>query len=159
MAVTKIRKTSSLIFLVAILITLAVIALFLFGGQVSPEQKIVPDMSQPVFTDMMLYWAYILLGITVVSLLLFALFGFFNSLKTNPKTAIRGLMLFVGLVALLGITYAAGSGELLNIPGYDGKDNNPATLKMTDMWIYSMYVMLALSIVAMIISPLLSRRK
>ncbi len=159
MAVTKIRKTSSLIFLVAIIITLAVIALFLFGGQVAPEQKIVPDMSQPVFTDMMLYWAYILLGITVVSLLLFALFGFFNSLKTNPKTAIRGLMLFVGLVALLGITYAVGSEELLNIPGYDGKDNNPATLKMTDMWIYSMYVMLALSIAAMIISPLLSRRK
>ena len=159
MAVTKIRRTSSLVFLVAVLITLAIIALFLFGGQVAPEQKLVPDMSQPVFTDIMLYWAYILLAVTVVALILFAIFGFFKNLKTSPKSALGGLLVLVAIVAILGISYALGSGELLNIPGYDGSDNNPATLKMTDMWIYSMYLMLSLSIGAMIISPLLSKRK
>lgn len=159
MAVTKIRKTSSLVFLVTILVTLAVIALFLFGGQVAPEQKLVADMSQPAFTDIMLYWAYILLAVTVVVLILFAVFGFFNSLKTHPKSALGGLLVLVAMVVILGVSYALGSGELLNIPGYDGPDNNPATLKMTDMWIFSMYIMLVLSIAAMIISPLLGKRK
>lgn len=159
MAVTKIRKTSSLVFLVSIIITLVVIALFLFGGQVAPEQKLVADMSQPVFTDMMLYWAYVLLAITIVAWVLFALFSFFKSFKTNPKGAMGGLVVLIALVALLGITYAIGSGQLLNIPGYEGPDNNPATLKMTDMWIYSMYVMLGLSILAILISPLLGKRK
>lgn len=159
MAVTKIRKTSSTVFLVAILITLAVIALFLFGGQVAPEQKLVADMSQPAFTDIMLYWAYILLALTVVALILFAIFGFFKSLKTSPKSAMGGLLVMVALIAVLGISYALGSGELLNIPGYDGPDNNPSTLRMTDMWIYAMYFMLVVSILAMLISPLLGKRK
>ena len=159
MAVTKIRKTSSLVFLVAILVTLAVISLFLFGGQVAPEQKLVADMSQPVFTDIMLYWAYILLAVTVVVLLLFAVLGFFHGLKTNPKGTLGGLLMLVAMVAILGISYVLGSGELLNIPGYDGSDNNPATLKMTDMWIYTMYIMLGLSIISILVSPLLGKRK
>lgn len=159
MAVTKIRRTSSTVFLISIFITLAVIGLFLFGGQVAPEQKIVADMSQPVFTDMMLYWAYILLVITIVALILFAIFGFFHSLKTSPKSALGGLLVLVAIVAVLGVSYTLGSGELLNIPGYDGQDNNPGTLKMTDMWIFSMYFMLIISVVAILISPLLGRKK
>lgn len=159
MAVIKIRKTSSLVFFVSIIVTLAVIALFLFGGQVAPEDKIVADMSQPQFTDIMLYWAYTLLAVTVVTLILFAIFGFFKSLQTTPKTALSGLLMFVIMIAILGISYALGSGELLNIPGYDGADNNPATLKMTDMWIFSMYIILGLSILAILVSPLLGKRK
>jgi uncharacterized BrkB/YihY/UPF0761 family membrane protein len=159
MAVTKIRKTSSLAFLATIIVTLVVLGLFLFGGQVAPEQKIVADMSQPAFTDIMLYWAYFLLAVTVVVLILFAIFGFFRSLKTNPKSALGRLLVLVAVVVVLGGSYALGSGELLNIPGYDGPDNNPATLRMTDMWIFSMYIMLGLSIVAIIVSPLLGKRK
>ena len=159
MAVTKIRKTSSLAFLVTIIVTLVVLGLFLFGGQVAPEQKLVPDMSQPVFTDMLLYWAYALLAITIVALIIFAIFGFIHSLKVNPKGAIRGLLVLLAMVVVLGVSYFIGSGELLNIPGYDGGDNNPGTLKVVDMWLFTMYFMLAISIGAVLISPILSRKK
>lgn len=159
MAVTKIRKTSSTIFLVSIIISIIVIALFIFGGQVAPEQKLVADQSQPVFTDLMLYWAYILLAVTIVALVVLAAFSFISSLKSSPKSAMGGLIAAIALIVILGLTYAIGSGELLNIPGYEGTDNNPGTLKMTDMWIYSMYVMLGLSIVAILVTPLLSKRK
>lgn len=159
MAVTKIRKTSSTIFLVSIIISIIVIALFIFGGQVAPEQKLVADQSQPVFTDLMLYWAYILLAVTIVALVVLAAFSFISSLKSSPKSAMGGLIAAIALIVILGLTYAIGSGELLNIPGYEGTDNNPSTLKMTDMWIYSMYVMLGLSIVAILVTPLLSKRK
>lgn len=159
MAVTKIRKISSWVFLSAIIVTLAVIGLFLFGGQASQDKQVVADLSQPAFTDLLLYWSYALLFITIAVLIVFAIVGFVNNLKINPKGALRSLLVLVAMVALLGITYSIGSGELLNIPGYEGSDNNPTTLKVTDMWIYSMYFMLAISIVAIFITPILSKRK
>lgn len=159
MAVTKIRKISSWTFLASILVSLVVIALFLLGGQVASDQKIVEDLSQPIFTDAMLYWAYAILAVTIVVLVLFAILGFFQNLKINRKGALGSLLVLVALAALLGITYSIGSGELLHIPGYEGSDNNPVTLKMTDMWIYSMYTMLVLSIIAIVVTPLLAKRK
>jgi uncharacterized BrkB/YihY/UPF0761 family membrane protein len=159
MAVTKIRKTSSLAFLSTIIVTLVVLGLFLFGGQVAPEQKLVPDMSQPIFTDMLLYWCYALLVIAIVTLIIFAIFGFLHSLKVNPKGAMRGLLVLVAMVLVLGISYFMGSGELLNIPGYDGGDNNPGTLKVVDMWLLTMYFMLVITAAAVLISPLLSKKK
>ncbi len=159
MAVTQIRKISSWTFLGSIIISLIVIALFLLGGQTASDQKIVADLPQPAYTDLMLYWAYALLGVTIVVLVLFAILGFFQNLKNNRKGALGSLLVLIGLAALLGVTYSIGSGELLHIPGYEGGDNNPHTLKMTDMWIYSMYFMLAVSIVAIVVTPLLAKRK
>jgi hypothetical protein len=47
----------------------------------------------------------------------------------------------------------------LNIPGYDGGDNNPGTLKVVDMWLLTMYFMLVITAAAVLISPLLSKKK
>ncbi|SFK91580.1 hypothetical protein SAMN05216357_10891 [Porphyromonadaceae bacterium KH3CP3RA] len=159
MAVTKIHRTSRTVLLIGIVISLAVLGLFYLGGQVPAHEKVVVDMSQPKFTDIVLYWAYVLLVITVIVLLLFAIAAFFKQLKESPKKAMGGLLTLVGLAALLVITYVIGDGTLLNIPGYDGNDNRPPTLKMTDMWLYSAYFMLAVTILAMIILPLFKKRK
>ena len=115
MAVTKIHRTSRGALLAAIAVTLVVLALFFFGGQVPEGQKLVADMSQPKFIDILLYWAYALLAITIVVLLLFAIVGFFRSLKESPKKALSGLFVLIALVALLVITYVMGDGTLLNI--------------------------------------------
>lgn len=159
MAVTKIHRTSRITLYIAIAISLVVMGLFYLGGQVPEAQKIVAGQSQPTFTDIVLYWCYVILAITIVVLILFAIVGFFTSLKDNPKKALGGLVALVGIAVLLIITYVIGDGTLLNIPGYSGNDNNPTTLRMTDMWIYSVYVMLALTILAIILSPIFKRRK
>ena len=159
MAVTKIHRTSRMTLYATVVVTLIVFALFLFGGQVPLEQRIVPDMSQPAFTDVLLYWMYILLAITIVILLLFAIVGFLNSFRTNPKKAVSSLLVLVGLAAMFIIFYMLGSGAPLDIVGYEGKDNVPKTLKITDMWIFSIYAMLGLTILAILISPVLKRRK
>ncbi len=159
MAVTKIHRTSRITLYITIAISLVVMGLFYLGGQVPEAQKIVAGQSQPTFTDIVLYWCYVILAITIVVLILFAIVGFFTSLKDNPKKALGGLVALVGIAVLLIITYVIGDGTLLNIPGYSGTDNNPGTLRMTDMWIYSVYVMLALTILAIILSPIFKRRK
>lgn len=159
MAVTKIHKTSRMTLLVAGIVSLLVMALFYLGGQVPEEQKIVAGMPQPKFTDIVLYWSYILLAITIVVLIGFAIVGFLKNLKESPKKALGGLFMLLGLVGLLLITYLIGNGSLLNIPGYEGPDNNPGTLKMTDMWLYSCYFMLGITFIAILFMPLFSKKK
>ena len=138
---------------------LIVLALFYFGGQVADHEKIAAEMSQPRFTDLILFWCYILLVVTVVVLIAFAIIDFARGLKDNPKKAMSGFLAIIALGALLVITYILGDGTLLNIPGYDGTDNVPAMLKLTDMWLYSCYFMMVVTILALIFTPLMTKRK
>lgn len=158
MAVTKIHRTSKTALIIGVLISIAVMALFYLGGQVPAYEKIAADMSQPKFTDLVLYWAYILFAITIVVLFLFAVFSFFKKLKESPKKAMGGLLALVGIGALLLVTYSIGDGTLLDIPGYDGPDNKPATLKLTDMWLYSGYILLVITFLAILVLPLFKKK-
>jgi hypothetical protein len=159
MAVTKIHRISRLILYIGVLITLVVLGLFYLGGQVPAQEKLVADMSQPKFTDLLLCWAYALLGITAVIWVLFVIISSLKQLKENPKKALSGFLALLGLAALLVGAYVVGDGTLLNIPGYEGNDNRPPMLKMTDMWLYSAYIMFAVTLLAMIILPLVGGRK
>ena len=117
------------------------------------------SMAQPVFTDLLLYWMYALLAITVVVLIGFSIVEFGRGLKENPKKALRGFYAILGLAALLVITYVIGDGTLLSIPGYEGTDNVPTVLKITDMWLYSIYFMLTITVLAIFVMPLVTRKK
>ena len=158
MAVTKIHKTSKTALIIGVLISIAVMVLFYLGGQVPAHEKIAADMSQPKFTDLVLYWSYVLFVITIVVLLLFAIVTFFKQLKESPKKALGGLFALVGIGALLLVTYFVGDGTLLNIPGYDGPDNKAATLKLTDMWLYSSYILLVITFLAILVLPLFKKK-
>lgn len=159
MAVTKIHKTSRMVLIIGVIISIVVMGLFYFGGQAAPQDLVAGDLSQPKFTDLVLYWAYILLAVTVVVLIGFAVADFFRGLKENPKKALSGFLVLLALLALLVVTYVIGDGTLLNIPGYTGSDNVPPLLKMTDMWLYSCYFMFVITMLAMILLPLFSRKK
>lgn len=159
MAVTKISRTARFTLYIGVLITLIVLGLFYLGGQVPAHEQLVADMDQPRFTDLLLYWAYALLAITVVVWVIFIIASSLKQLKESPKKTLGGFLALLGLAALLVITYVIGDGTLLNIPGYEGTDNRPPMLKMTDMWLYSMYVMFVVTILAMIILPLVGGRK
>jgi amino acid transporter len=159
MAITKIHRASKMTLTISIIISIVVLALFYLGGQAPGEELISADLSQPKFTDIMLYWCYVLLLVTVIVLILFAVFSFFKQLKENPKKALGGFIALIGLVAMLVIFYTIGSGKPLNIPGYSGSDNVPPMLKMTDMWLYSSYLMLVLTVASILVSPLLKRKK
>lgn len=159
MAVTKIHRTSRFTLYIGVLITLVVLGLFYLGGEVPMYEHLVADMSQPRFTDLLLYWCYLLLAITVVVWALFMIASSLKQLRENSQKALGGFLALLGLVALLVITYLIGDETLLNIPGYEGNDNRPAMLKITDMWLYSSYVMFSVTILAMIILPLIVGRK
>ncbi|HCC17302.1 MAG: hypothetical protein A2W86_03515 [Bacteroidetes bacterium GWD2_45_23] len=158
MAVTKIHRTSRITLLIGVIISILVMALFYLGGQASASEKLIADMSQPKFTDIVLYWGYALLAITIVTLLAFAIVDFLKKLKESPKKALSGFLVLLAMAAMLIITFVIGDGSLLNIPGYDGADNNSSTLKLTDMWLFSSYIMLIITFLAIVILPLFKRK-
>jgi len=140
----KIQKVSGSVLYVILAITIIVAGLFFFGGE--DPNPLVPDMSQPVYTDSLIYLMYVLLGITIVITLAAAVYQFVMNFIDSPKAAIKSLASIMVLVGLLIVTWAAGSEQALVMPGYDGAENVPFWLKLTDMFLYTIYIMMAVLI-------------
>lgn len=146
MAVTKIRKTSSSVLLVIAILAVLVLIAFFAGGYVDPT-AINPE---PKFTDLLIYFCYGIFILAVLVLLAFGVMGFVNSLRANPRAAFAGLGAIVGLAVLLGVSYAIGSAERLPLGNDTQVYNTDFYLKFSDMWVYSIYVMLGLTILALL---------
>ena len=159
MAVTKISRISRWTLYAMSVVTVVLIGLFFLAGNVQPEQQYAElvGLTEPVFTDALLYWVYVLLGVTLLAVFVFSIFGFINNLRHNRKKAINSLITLVVFAVLLVIAYTIGDGTPLNILGYEGPDNVKGMLKLTDMWLYSIYILMALTILAILFSPLIKR--
>ena len=159
MAVTKISRISRWTLYALSAVTIVLIALFFLGGNVLPENQFAElvGRDEPNFTNGLLYWIYLLLGVTVFSVFAFSVFGFINNLRHNRKKAMNSLVMLAIFAILLVVAYSIGDGTPLNILGYEGPDNVTARLKMTDMWIYSVYILMGLVILSMLFSPLIKR--
>ena len=132
MAVTKIRKMSSWTLLVVSLISIVVLGMFFGGG-------------------LLLNWTTGLFFVTIVCMVLFAIWQFVNLLKVNPKSAVAALGVVVAFVAMLFITYSIGDGTPLQGLNADSqKYNTEGWLKITDMWINSSIVLMVLIIIAVV---------
>jgi hypothetical protein len=140
MAVTKIRKISSWVFIVTILISVVVFGIYYGGGTIDPTA----ETPEPVYTDVLLYWLYTMFAVVVGFTVFFAVLQIAKLLKEDPKAGALSLVAIVLLVAMLFITRALGSDVALVLPGYEGTENVPFWLKTTDMFLYSIYTMVVL---------------
>ncbi|RHO73992.1 hypothetical protein DW083_04100 [Parabacteroides sp. AF48-14] len=147
MAVTKIRKMSSWTLLIVSLISLVVLGMFFGGGVVNPGE----EMIEYVHTGLLLNWTSALFFITIISMVLFAIWQFITLLKVNPKSAVTSLVVVVAFAAMMFITYSIGDATPLNGLNADSQEFNTAGwLKITDMWIMSTVVLLVLIIACVI---------
>ena len=159
MAVTKISRISRWTLYAMSAITIILIALFFLAGNVQPEDQYeeLVGLIEPNFTDALLYWVYTLLGITILAVFVFSIFGFINNFRYNRRRAINSFITLAVFAVLLIFTYSIGDGKPLNILGYEGPDNVKGMLKLTDMWLYTIYILMSLTILAMLFSPLIKR--
>ena len=155
----RIQKVSGAVLAALILISIAIFCLFYFGGDTPEAERLVADTSmwEPAHTDALLYWLYALGAIAVLVTLITVCYQFVSTLKHSPKDAMMSLLGIVLLVVLLGVTYTIGDGTPLNIVGYEGTENTETWLKITDMFCYSIYFMIALLCVLMVFFALLKR--
>lgn len=144
MAVTGIRKTSSTTLLVLIAISAIVFGVFLFGGNTLDAK----DNKVYNYTDLLLYWTYALGIVSLLTVLVFVLKDFVAKLASSPKEAVQSIIGPLALVALLVVTYAIGDTTPLKLNEEAQKFNSEGWLKVSDMWIYSTYVLLIGTIAA-----------
>ena len=132
---------------------LVVLGIFYFGGDAQGDAVLPgvdPEMWQPAQTERLLYLMYGLFALAVVAMAAAFILQFGSALKDNPVKALKSLVGVILLVVVMIIAWSMGSGETLTIQGYEGTDNVPFWLKLTDMFLYSIYFLLLVTVVAII---------
>ncbi|WP_307759708.1 hypothetical protein [uncultured Mediterranea sp.] len=148
----KIQNVSGTALLVMLLLSVVVVAMFFLGGETPMEQRLVADtsLSEPAQTDLLIYWMYILFGVTVAVTLVAALYQLVTGFIDSPKTTLKSLLGVVLLVVIMIVSWAIGSGEPLVMPGYEGTENVPFWLKLTDMFLYTIYILMGITVLLIV---------
>lgn len=147
MAVTKIRKISSSVLLILMVVSIAVCLAFFFLGDVTLDPA---GNKVYAYTDYMLYWTYALVIITLIVTAFFAITSLVQGFRINPKKALRSLLFFVFFIAIMVISYAIGDSTSMAVNEDSAAYNTPFWLKTIDMCLYTSYALIALIVVAMI---------
>ena len=86
------KKILNLVTIVMFVITVVLLGLFMFGGEV-PNQP----YTTPVYTSTLLNWAYILCGIAIIAAIIFPVIRLF----TRPKQAMKSFIGLAGVVVVI----------------------------------------------------------
>ena len=132
-------KIASITMYVLLLISMIYTMLVMLG-------PVEADATTPSYLNSMLNWSYIMIFGSVAITLVFEIYN----IVMNPANAKRTLLSSLGIIALLVIAWALSDGTPLQIVGYEGTDNVPTMLKISDGGIYSFYFMLGLFFLAII---------
>jgi len=142
---TKLSKILNY-FLIALFVASAAFALvFYFGGEV--EGAAYPT---PIYTDPFINWAiFLLFAATAVTIVFEAV-----SLILRPQNALRTLMSIGILAVIVIISYNLADATPLVLPGYEGADNVPSMLVMSDMLLFSTYILVGVLLVSIIVTEI-----
>ena len=129
------QRIASIVLWGLLALSIILVGLFFFGNYV-PGTAGTP-MEEPMITNKILLWAFILLIIATVVALAFPLMY----LAANPKNAIRPLIILVIVAALVFVAFLLASDEVLHMPAYNGGDNIPAVLKKAGTGLILTYIL------------------
>ena len=129
-------------------ISLVLVAIFFFGGFVKGTEG--TSIAEPVITEAILRWAYVLFGIAAVFSLIFPLIFIASNLKSAKNL---GIVIVIAAV-LIFISNRLASDELLNLIQYSGPDNVPGTLKTAGTFLIFTYILGIVAILSILYSAI-----
>ena len=141
-------KVSYYVFYVCIALILVVLALF-FG--VGYNQTNAAGLVEPANTPALIFLMYGLFAVTIIATLIGALIQFGTALRDNPKAAIKSFLGVILLVVLLVITYNVGASDAV-VLGDGTSFSDVAMLKVTDMFLYSTYILFAVATIGVLLN-------
>ena len=130
--------------------TFVVLGLFYGVGFGNTEVINGNDMTSPEYTDLLIYWMYILMAAAVVLVLVFGIIAYFKKFKDSPKEAIKSLLGVILLVVVFAVAYAMSSDAPIMINGQ--VESNANILVMTDLFIYVQYALFTVCTLATLVS-------
>ena len=113
----------------------------------------------PTFTDAFLIWVYILFGIGLAVIIYSACVSFIFNWKYDRRKAYTLLGVLFGLVGLFVVCWFLGSGEKVEIAGYDGEDNVGFWPQLADMVIYACYFLVTATLCTVVWGLVYTYRK
>ena len=149
MKATLINKLSTYVFAALMVLTAVVLGLFFFVGYDNYTTLNGSSVADPEYTDLLMYWMYALVVFGVAIVLLFVVGRFFAALKSNPRSAIKGVVGILLIVALFYAAYALASDEPIRTAA--GVIDVKADLILSDIVIYVQYVLITVSVISTII--------
>ena len=129
-------------------VSLVFVGVFFFGGFVDGTEG--TSTAEPIITNVILRWSYILLIITVAILIVFQLVLMISNLQALKR---MGIVLGIAAV-LIFISYQLADDTLLNLIMYTGPDNVPGTLQIVGTTLIFTYILGVLAIVSILYSAI-----
>jgi uncharacterized membrane protein YgaE (UPF0421/DUF939 family) len=120
---------------------------------VIPDKVIFNFMEKLVYykMDIAIVWGYVLL---IISILIALVFPVIYAIA-HPVNMIRILLVLIGILALVGVSYLLSSDKPLEIIGYSGTDNSdPTVLKLIDTGLIINYFVLGFAFLAILYSEI-----
>ena len=145
---SKLTRIISIILWILLGVSIVLVGLFYFGSSVPGTEG--TNMYEPKITETLLNWAYIMVIATIVIALGFSIVN----LVTHPKSLKRGAFVLLGVGILVVVSYYLASDQVLSMPGYDGIENVPKTLKYAGTGLYLTYILACIALLTIVYSEI-----
>lgn len=129
-------------------VIVAVLGMFYFSGFSETVVMNGTTFNSPAYTDLLLNLVYAVLGLCVAVTVITAIAQFASSMLASPTKAIKSLIGIILLVILLGVAYSMGSDAAVSTG--DGLYTDAFWLKISDMLLFSIYFLLAATVLAIL---------
>lgn len=146
-----VEKIPTIIAITLVSVSVILVLLIYVGGSGESIYNSAGElMSVPRFTDVLIYWTYFLVALTIIITLVMVGRTNIKSYIINPKSAIKSLIPIILFILVFVLSWIFGSSEEVKIIGYDGNQNVGDWARFCDMMIYPVYVMLIALILTII---------
>ena len=143
---SKLTRIINIILWILLGVSIVLVVLFYFGGTVAGTEG--TNMYEPKITEAFLDWAYIMVISTIVIALGFSIVN----LVTHPKALKQSVFIILGIGILIVVSYYLASDQILSMPGYDGNENIPKTLKNVGTGLVLTYILFGIAILTIVYS-------
>ncbi len=121
------------------LLSILIGIIFYAGGYSGSIQSGTKTIDVPTYTNVLIFWAYILIGLSIAITLILVGVKFFKKFASDVKSGLKSLATIALLAAIFLVTFLFGSAEKIEIIGYKGTDNEGFWAQFSDMCMYSIY--------------------
>lgn len=146
------KNISKIALVIGLVVSAIVLILYFVGGDTTALTSTGQETTAPKNIDLMLYWIYITVAIGVILLLIFAVKTVLTMFQTDPKEAIKSVVTVAAFFVLMIVCYVISpEKEFSRIVNGEVETFSESTMKMIDMWLYSIYFLLAATVVLVVL--------
>ena len=135
---------------VLMLVGIVATALFFLGGSEGSLEVAGDFLEIPKFTNVLLYWIYVLVALVILVTFGFVLAKFVETFKVNPKRGLVSVGVVLGAIALCALCWFLGSPEKVEILGYEGTDNVGNMARLSDAILYLVELLIPWTILVLV---------